>query len=174
MIVDVKKLERVREAVDLSVVRVALERTLPRRTATCLVAHALGYRIRMIAVSGRWIAYAVPEATWGRASDLAKRGNAIQAAGTELLERLPWHYEAASVEDAMLAVVCRLIDTGVDLGQSLPWGAALAESVVAGQDLRGETPMSRWFGPVRDQWGVIQAAEEIAADAGRQEAVKRH
>jgi hypothetical protein len=157
MIVDAKKLERVREVVDLGIVESALIDGVSRREAAESLAEGLGYRVRAVKVGERWVAYAVPIEAWRRAAKLARGGQSIRATGTELFERLPWHYESPDLDEAMLAVMCRLLDTGVDLAKSL------ASDAAAGREM----PMSRWFVAVREQWSDETKRPERGPTAAR-------
>jgi hypothetical protein len=161
MIVDSSKLERVREIVDASIAEQAIVEGVSRRAATAGLIDEMGYRLRCVKVERRWIAYVVPRGAWVRASELAIEGQCIRAAGTELFERLPWHYESENLDEAMTAVMCRLLDSGVNLAKTVPHipGTGGFEAV----NDAAETPMSRWFVRVREQWSAVHADSAATA-----------
>lgn len=158
MRVDVQKLEAVREVIDLPIAEAAIEHGISRVSAALQLADKIGFALRVLPVNGGWIAYAVSRQVWRRALQLAATGATISAAGTELLEREPWHYESESRDDVVMATLCRLLDEGVnvDAGDG-------TRPVPSGHGLRYAS-MGAWFEPVKAQWAKFAEAHAAASE----------
>ena len=162
MWVDSQKLERVREPVDLAVVALAVEFGVGRSHAAAMLAEQTGYRVRCLVSGCRWVAYAVTGEVWEKAAGLAGQGATVSAAGTELLEREPWHYEAMDRDEAEMAVLCRLINAEADLGAADDAGLPRR-----GADAERYASMASWFGPVKAAWAAARQRQKSEATEPR-------
>ena len=171
MRLDTKKLEAVREVVDLWLVEAALEGNLSRTGAAAAMADRVGFALRLIrppapgsaapgaaagGASGTWIVYAISRDVYRRALNLAVQGATISATGTELLEREPWHYESDSRDDAIVATLCRLVDENVDVDAGD--GTQPIRGLSAAHGAR-YAAMGAWFEPVKRQWAKLAALQ---------------
>ena len=153
MLVDTRKLGAVREVVDLWLVEAALEAGQSRLAAAGSLADRIGFALRVLQIGQTWVVYAVPLDVWRRAMSLAVQGATISAAGTELLEREPWHFESVDRDDAVMATLCRLLDANADVGagdgdRTCPPAHGLRYASVGA-----------WFSPVKAQWAKLARGE---------------
>lgn len=117
MIVDIRKLDALREMIDDAVCERSLSDECSRRVALFGLAYEIGYQIHSFQNdTGFWFTSAMTPRELERLDRVYKRWDSDMASEFETKCRLPRTCVALATEDAELAMVVRLLDSSADVG----------------------------------------------------------